>query len=179
MENCALLGKWVLVISYRRFGTTDRPRPLTDVSRQPYRSQRTHGTIRCPEMSERNYHYWLRNNPEERSSKLPRGGSLKSRISNNCPFGFFQFVFYFFILVLIFYTVGHNTNYSFCFCREMCGTLSPSYAFRLLDVLSVLPGLTIYMNRKTQSRKLYNSTMHCLVLSRLRTSDDNLNMFSP
>ena len=45
--------------------------------------------------------------------------------------------------------------------------------------LSVLPGLTIYMNRKTQSRKLYNSTVHCLLLSRLKTSDDNLNMFFP
>jgi len=28
--------------------------------------------------SETNY-YWLNNNPEERSSQLPRGGSLKSR----------------------------------------------------------------------------------------------------
>jgi hypothetical protein len=31
-----------------------------------------------PETSERNYHYTLRNNPEEHSSHLLRGGSLKS-----------------------------------------------------------------------------------------------------
>ena len=34
----------------------------------------------CPETSVRNYHYSLRNNPGERSSKLLRGGSLKSRV---------------------------------------------------------------------------------------------------
>jgi len=34
-------------------------------------------TIVCPETSVRSYHYWLRNNPEERSYLL-RGGSLKS-----------------------------------------------------------------------------------------------------
>jgi hypothetical protein len=33
--------------------------------------------IVCPETSVRSYHYWLRNNPEERSYLL-RGGSLKS-----------------------------------------------------------------------------------------------------
>jgi len=33
-----------------------------------------------PEKSVRNYHYTLRNNPEERSSHLLRGGSLKSHI---------------------------------------------------------------------------------------------------
>jgi hypothetical protein len=37
------------------------------------------GPIGCPEMSVRNYHYSLRNNPEERSSRLLRGGILKSR----------------------------------------------------------------------------------------------------
>jgi len=35
--------------------------------------------IDCPETSLRNYHYWLRNNPEECSSQLLHGGSLKSR----------------------------------------------------------------------------------------------------
>jgi hypothetical protein len=35
--------------------------------------------IVCPETSIRNYHYSLRNNPEERSSHLLRGESLKSR----------------------------------------------------------------------------------------------------
>ena len=33
----------------------------------------------CPETSVRNYHYSPRNNPEERSSHMLRGGSLKPR----------------------------------------------------------------------------------------------------
>jgi len=37
------------------------------------------GSICCPETSIRNYHYLLRNSPEERSSHLFRGLSLKSR----------------------------------------------------------------------------------------------------
>jgi hypothetical protein len=37
------------------------------------------GPIGCPETSGINYHYSLRNDPEERSSQLLRGGSLKSR----------------------------------------------------------------------------------------------------
>jgi hypothetical protein len=36
------------------------------------------GLIGCPETSVRNYHYLLRNNLEERSSRLFRGGCLKS-----------------------------------------------------------------------------------------------------
>jgi hypothetical protein len=35
--------------------------------------------IGCPETSIGNYHYSLRNVPEERGSQLLRGGSLKSR----------------------------------------------------------------------------------------------------
>jgi len=46
----------VVIIPYRRFGTTG------------------------PETSVRNYHHSLSNNPEEFSSHLPRGGSLKTRI---------------------------------------------------------------------------------------------------
>ena len=38
------------------------------------------GPIDRPETSVGNYHYPLRNNPEERSSHLLRGGSVKSRI---------------------------------------------------------------------------------------------------
>ena len=37
------------------------------------------GRVGCPETSVRNYHYSLRNNPEQRSSHPPRGGILKSR----------------------------------------------------------------------------------------------------
>jgi hypothetical protein len=36
------------------------------------------GPTGCPETSVGNYHYSLRNNPEERSSHLLRGGGLKS-----------------------------------------------------------------------------------------------------
>ena len=36
--------------------------------------------IGCPETSVRNYQHLLRNNPEQRSSQLLRGGSLNSRI---------------------------------------------------------------------------------------------------
>ena len=39
------------------------------------------GPIGCPEKSVRNYHYSLRNNPEEGSSQLLRGGSLKSHVT--------------------------------------------------------------------------------------------------
>jgi hypothetical protein len=38
------------------------------------------GPIGCPTTSVKNYHYSLRNNPEERSSQLLHDGSLKSRI---------------------------------------------------------------------------------------------------
>jgi len=38
------------------------------------------GPISCPETSVRNYHYSLRNSPEDRSYHLLRGGSLKSRM---------------------------------------------------------------------------------------------------
>jgi len=38
------------------------------------------GPIYCPETSVGNYHYSLRNDPEERSSRLLRVGSLKLRI---------------------------------------------------------------------------------------------------
>jgi hypothetical protein len=37
--------------------------------------------IICPEMSAKNCHYALRNNPEKRRSHLLRGGSLKLRIA--------------------------------------------------------------------------------------------------
>jgi len=42
------------------------------------------GLIGCPKMLVRNYHYSLCNNPEEHSSKLLRGRSLKSRTHYSC-----------------------------------------------------------------------------------------------
>jgi len=40
------------------------------------------GPMVCPKTSVRNYHYSLRNSPEERSSALLRGRSLKSRVAS-------------------------------------------------------------------------------------------------
>ena len=48
-----IITRRVEIISYRSFGTAYKMRP-----------------IGCPETSVRNYHYLLRNNPEERSSYL-------------------------------------------------------------------------------------------------------------
>ena len=57
---------------------------LPDVSGQPIypisNGQEKMGPIGCPETSLNNYHYSLRNCPEERSFRLLRGESLKSRI---------------------------------------------------------------------------------------------------
>ena len=52
------------------------------------------GPIGCSETSVRNYHYSLRNNPEERSSPLLRGGSLKSTLRPKFPFTCFHVVIY-------------------------------------------------------------------------------------
>ena len=56
----------IVVIRHRRVGTT-------------YRSPLKMGSIGCPETSVRNYHHSLRNIPEQRTPRLFRGGSLKSR----------------------------------------------------------------------------------------------------
>jgi len=57
----------VVVIPYQRLKTV-------------YLSHLKIGPIGCFETSVRNYHYSLRNCPEERSSHLLRSGSLKSRV---------------------------------------------------------------------------------------------------
>ena len=59
----------VMVTSNRRFGTAYR-----SPSQGPIFLYPEDGT----ETSVRNYHYWLRNSPEERSSQLLHGGGLKS-----------------------------------------------------------------------------------------------------
>ena len=58
----------VLVIYYRRFGTTYQPKLQWSriLSSRPLRT----GPIRFSETSVRNYHYSLRNNPEEWSSQV-------------------------------------------------------------------------------------------------------------
>ena len=43
------------------------------------------GSIDRLETSVRNYHYFLRNNPEERGSDPLRGGGLESCIVNSAP----------------------------------------------------------------------------------------------
>jgi len=66
----------VVVTPYRRFETTYRSHL------QESRIKRK-GPIRCPETSARSYYYSLRNNPEERSSHVPRGGNVKSCFVTN------------------------------------------------------------------------------------------------
>ena len=85
----------VMVIPYRRFGTTYRSHlqsfnhlkmgptecPETSAKELPLLAiswPLNMGPMDCPETSVRNYHYSLRNNPEDRSSHLLRGGNLKS-----------------------------------------------------------------------------------------------------
>jgi len=46
--------------------------------------------IGCPKTSVRNYHYSLRNNPEERNSQLLRGGSPISRSGREVALGTVQ-----------------------------------------------------------------------------------------
>ena len=71
-RNCALLGCYAA--SSGNFLPTFRDN-LTVPSSWPLKM----GSIVCAETSVRNYHYSLRKNPEERSSHLLRGGSLKSQ----------------------------------------------------------------------------------------------------
>jgi len=76
-ENRAILSFsqfYIVVISYRRFGANSGSQ-----LRFFYSQTLKTGPIDCPETSLRNHHYSLRNNPVERSSHLPHGGSLKSR----------------------------------------------------------------------------------------------------
>ena len=70
----SIITQRVAVISYRRFETTYRSHL------QSSRIQKMKmGPTGCLETSVRNCHYCVRNNPEERSSQLLRGGSLKLR----------------------------------------------------------------------------------------------------
>jgi hypothetical protein len=69
---------------------------LTDVSEQPVgpilRLQESRlGPIGCPETSVRNYHYWLRNKPEEGSSHLLRVGTWNQAVMKFC---FCQYSFF-------------------------------------------------------------------------------------
>ena len=64
----------VVLISYRRFGTAYRSHSRGSRIQKLF-WMRPSG---YPETSVRNYHYLLRKNPEERSSQLLDGGTLKS-----------------------------------------------------------------------------------------------------
>jgi hypothetical protein len=72
-----VIAQRVVLISYRRFGATYRLHSRGSRIQKLFRMRPTG----CPETSLRNYHYLLRKNPEERSSQLLRGGSLKSRVT--------------------------------------------------------------------------------------------------
>jgi len=85
----------VVVISYRRFGTTYRSR--NPDSRWPL----IFGLISCPERSVRNYHYCLR------SYHLLRGGNLKLRVSMNV-FVIHEFVVPF--LLVLFDKIEYTTK---------------------------------------------------------------------
>ena len=82
-ENCAVLRCYAASGGnfLQTFGTTYRchlqgPRTKKLLDSWPLKT----GPIICPETSVWNYLHCLRNNPEERSSHLLRGGNLKSRI---------------------------------------------------------------------------------------------------
>ena len=79
-ENSALLGYYSA--SGGNFSPTLRDNLSNRTHPSHIQGSRTlsKGPIGCSETSVRNYHRSLRNNPEERSSQLLRGGSLKSRI---------------------------------------------------------------------------------------------------
>jgi hypothetical protein len=70
-ENCALL---------RYYATSSDNFLPTFRDNLSVQSSGFNLRMSCPETSATNYHYSLPNNPEERSSQLFRGGSLKSRI---------------------------------------------------------------------------------------------------
>ena len=78
LENCVLLGYYTVnsnslpTFQDNLFIPSSRVRPLKM------------GLIGCPETSVKNYHYSLRNNPEECSSCLLHVRSLKSPIVITC-----------------------------------------------------------------------------------------------
>ena len=76
-----VLTRRLVVISYRRFRTKHRFH--LKGSRTQKKTMRIR-PIGYPETSVRNYHQLPRKNPEELSSRLLRGGSLKSRPTHAC-----------------------------------------------------------------------------------------------
>jgi hypothetical protein len=98
-ENWALLGYYIQ--SSGNFFSTFRDNLLVTSFFSICSWTLKIGPIVCLETSVRNYYYSLRNNPEERSSHLLRGGSLKSRnprsilITENKSSNTCNIVFYF------------------------------------------------------------------------------------
>jgi hypothetical protein len=72
----------ILQITYRRFGTAYLSHLQSKSSWTYWPSNMV--PIGCPETSAQNYHFTLRNTPEECRSHLRRGGSLKSGIFAIC-----------------------------------------------------------------------------------------------
>jgi hypothetical protein len=74
-----IIKQRVVVIRYRRFGTTCRSLLRgSKVQKWFWILDSKMGPIGCPETSVKNYHYSLCNNSEERICHLIRGGSQKS-----------------------------------------------------------------------------------------------------
>ena len=75
------IAQRVVVITYRILRITY----LVPAARDKNPCPLNMGPINCPETSVRNYHYSLCNSPQERSSHLPCGGSLKWRLLTTLP----------------------------------------------------------------------------------------------
>ena len=89
-ENCAPLGCYAASSGNSLPTFRDSLSVPSSVAQKSSRIQKSWplkmGPIGCPETSVRNYHYSLRNSPEERSSHLLSFGSLKSRNSVKSSF---------------------------------------------------------------------------------------------
>jgi len=80
-ENCTLMSYYTT--NSGNSLPTFRDNLSASSSRMKKSSSLKMRQIVCPETSVRNYHYSLRYKPEERSSHLLRGGSLKLHLSKS------------------------------------------------------------------------------------------------
>jgi len=76
------IARGVVVIPYRRFGTTYRPNVQSPLNMGP---------IGCPATSVRNYNYTYRNSPEKRSSQMKCKYRAFHSVRSNCIHGLQRF----------------------------------------------------------------------------------------